>query len=407
MAPPPPPDALASLDSLIQTASALLLQLQAALVDVHREAPESPPLESAAAPSRPLDALALARDAASLIRAHGTKLSLLIINEPFTPSAISSVVRDLQSGPVPAIVSAVQACSSAQYGATVRRELALQCRRVLAELHELLQNIPKDGKALVGNKASASASGKEGGIRVTAILWSACDDVIKLTKLGAAGLYAEKTRQWGDMLQDILDELKEWGEEESDDDDDDEDGDDDGDDDENDDKDDNENDDKDDDGVDDLTDQLGEAQISTQDMIDDLINSHHAIPRNDPHGIRPRLESTLKRLRLVTLLYRAARLRRFSKLPSPPSTVAQPAVPSRLDRLAQALAKLPERFEDLAGAFYDLQPADIDAAVDQCFRDALAASDLLAKDWDGADDDFTHWIHRFQAEIKSPDGPAR
>ncbi|KAM4062711.1 grap2 and cyclin-D-interacting domain-containing protein [Hirsutella rhossiliensis] len=377
MAPLAPPDALKSLDSLIHTASALLLQLQAALVDVQKDASKPLPSDAPANPPAPLDALALAHDSASLIRAHSTKLSLLIINEPFTPSAISSVVRDLHSGPVPAITSAVQACNPGLYSATVRRELALQCRRVLAELHALLQRIPKDGKALVANTASGKVSGKEGSIQVTAILWSACDDVIKLTKMGAGGLFADKTRQWGDMLKDILEELKEWGEEEPDDVG------------------------EDDDDVDDLADQLGEAQISAQDIIDGLMNSHHSIPRDDPHGIRPRLESTLKRLRLVTLLYGAARVRRFSKLPSPPSTTAQSSVPSRLDQLARVLEKLPERFEDLAGAFYELQPADIDTAMDQCFRDALAASELLASDWDGADDAFTQWIQRFQTEIKS------
>lgn len=373
---PPPSDALESLDSLVQTASALLRNLQAALLDVQKDASKSTPSESSA----PVDALALAHDSASLIRAHVTKLSLLIINEPFTPTAISSVIRHLQSGPVPAIASAVEACSPDRYSATVRKDLALQCRRVLAELHELLQIIPKDGKALVASKASGKASGKEGSIQVTAILWSACDDVIKLTKLGAGSLFAEKTRQWGDMLKDILEELKEWGQEEPDELDDDAD---------------------DDDDVNDLADHLGHAQISAQDMIDDLMNSHHSIPHDDPHGIRPRLESTLKRLRLIVLLYGAVRVRRFNKVSLP----GQPGVSSRLDQLACVLEKLPERFEDLAGAFYELQPENIDAFLDRCLRDAITASELLAKDWDGADDAFTPWVQRFQQEIMSPNGP--
>lgn len=369
---------LESLDSLVQTASALLVQLQAALLEIEKDSaaepspsdpPAATPSPAAPAPPAPLDALALAHDSASLIRAHATKLSLLIINEPFTPAAVSSVVRDLQSGPVPAMASAVQSCRPAHYGAAMRRELALRCRRLLAELHALLRKVPTDGKALAA------------GIEATAILWSACDDVVGLAKMGVGGLLADKTWQWGDLLTDTLDELKEWGQQEPD---------------------------ELDGGpdVDGLADQLGEARLSPQDMVDCLMSSPGSIPVDDPHRVRPRLESALRCLRLVTHLYSAARLRRFAKFASPPSTMSQPGVPGRLDQLARVLAGLPERFDDLALAFYELQPADIDAAMRCCVRDALAASVLLAKDWDGADDAFTQWIAKFQTEIVLPYNPS-
>ncbi|PHH86566.1 hypothetical protein CDD83_10050 [Cordyceps sp. RAO-2017] len=383
MSPPPSADSLQRLDALVQTASALLAQLQSALSEIQKDPSQGPPAPSDASAANPPDALALAHDSASLIRAQGTKVSLLIINEPLTPSAICSVVGELVSGPVPAIVSAAQICHPAQYSVVLRRELALLSRRVLAELNELLKKIPKDGKVLSGLAHAGSDSGKKGSIQVTGILWSACDDLIKLTKMGAGGLLAEKTRQWGDMLKDISEELKEWGEESS------EDGDDGS---------------GEDDDVDDLVGQLGDAHVSAQDMIDDLMNSHSSIPRHDPDRIRPRLDATLKRLRLVALLYEAARARRFSKLPALPPAAAGSDVPSRLDELARLLQRLPERFEDLAGAFYELQPADIDAAMDQCLVDAVAAGELLANDWNGAADAFTQWITRFRAEMKMPDG---
>ncbi|KJZ76917.1 hypothetical protein HIM_03794 [Hirsutella minnesotensis 3608] len=267
-----------------------------------------------------------------------------------------------------------QACDPTRYTATVRRELAQQCQRVLAELQALLLRIPRDGRALTG--------GKEASIQVTGILWSACDDVVKLTKRGPAGIFADKTRQWEDMLKDVLEELKEWGEDEADDSDSDESG---------------ENGD-----VDGLADRLGDAKLSAQDMIDDLMDSHQSIPRDDPDHIRPRLESTMKRLRLVTLLYGAARVRRFNRLPALPPAPAQSELPRRLDELARALQKLPESFEDLAAAFYELDADEVDAAMRACFGDALAISELLAKDWTGADDAFSQWVQRFQAEIKLP-----
>jgi hypothetical protein len=170
-----------------------------------------------------------------------------------------------------------------------------------------------------------------------------------------------------------MEELKEWGDEEPDDDDDD------------------------DDDVDELGDQLGASHLSdSQDMIDDLLNAHHTIPRADPDGIRPRLETSLKRLRLVVLLYQAIVKRRIKKLPALPAT----AVAQRLDEAAAMLQLLPDRFGDLAAAFYELQAADIDAAMDQCFRDATSVSELLGQSWDGGKDEFTEWTDKFRAEIR-------
>ena len=380
----PAPEALRSLDALIQTASTLLTQLQVILSEVRKNASPALPSDDTASPatsSTPFDALALARDSASLIRAHGTKVSLLIINEPFTPSAVTSVVRELVAGPVPAIVSAAQACTAERYTLALRQELASRCRRVLAELHELLHKIPKDGKVLAVDKKSGFAPGERGSIPATGILWTACDDVISLAKGGVGGFFAQKTGEWRDMLKDVMEEMKDWGDEEPDDD---EDG----------------SDDNADDGVDELADQLGDTHVDAQDMIDDIMNSQPTIPRSDPNRIRPRLESSLKRLRLVVLLYEAAIKRRFKKLPTLPPADADSKVPCRLDRLSQALQQLPNRFEDLAGAFYELDPQDIDEAAQQCFDDAISASQLLAENWDGAEDEFSAWASKFQVEIR-------
>ena len=383
---PPTPDALRSLDSLIQTALTLLTQLQTVLSEARNNASTQPSPDASATPATsaaPLDALALAHDSASLIRAHGTKVSLLIINEPFTPSAITSVVRELVAGPIPAIVSAAQACTSDKYTVALRLELTSRCRRVLAELHTLLQKIPKDGKVLAVEKKSGFAPGERGSLPATGILWAACDDVISLSKGGIAGLYAQRTGQWRDMLKDVMEELKEWGDEEPDDDEDDED----------------ESDDDDDDDVDDLASQLGGTHVDPQDMIDDLMNYQPTIPRSDPNHIRPRLESSLRRLRLVVLFYEAAIKRRFKKLPALPPADAASKVPSRLDNISPVLQGLPERFEDLAGAFYELQPQEIDEAMRQCVADAVSASELLAENWDGAEDEFSAWVKKFTAEI--------
>ncbi|EHK23385.1 uncharacterized protein TRIVIDRAFT_24487, partial [Trichoderma virens Gv29-8] len=370
---------LESLETLVQTAGALLKQLQDVLGEI-RKNPEavSTPATSATS-TTPLDAIALARDSATLIKAHATKVSLLIINKPFTPSAISSVVRELVTGPIPGLAASVQACDSNGFTLVFRRELAWRCQRVLVELADLLQKIPKDGKVLTKENEGFGASGK-GSIASTGVLWAACDKVISFANGGVSGFFVEKMNEWKDTLNDIMEEMKEWGDEEPD-----EEGD---------------EDEDDEDEVDDLADQVGSTHISTQNLLDDLMNSHRTIPASDPDGIRPRLESSLRRLRLVILLYQAITKRRMKKLPPLPQSDASGKVPRRLDELATLLQKLPDSFGDLACAFYELRPREIDDAMDQCFLDAFAVSELLSESWDGSRDEFTEWTEKFQKEIK-------
>ncbi|KAL7797395.1 hypothetical protein V8C37DRAFT_370966 [Trichoderma ceciliae] len=386
--------ALQSLETLVRTAGALLKQLQDVLGEI-RNNPEAASIPAtSSASTAPLDALALARDSATLIRAHATKVSLLIINEPFTPSAVSSVVRELVAGPIPGLAASVQACDPKAYTLTFRRELAWRCQRVLSELADLLRKIPSDGKVLAKEKEGFGASGK-GSIASTGVLWSACDNVTSLANGGVGGFFVRKMNEWKDTLDDIMEEMKEWGDEEPDEDDDD------GDDDE------NEDGDHDDDeansqgdGIGHLADQVRSTHISTQNILDDLMSSHRSIPTSDPDRIRPRLESSLRRLRLVILLYQAITKRRMKGLPRLPQSEAGSKVPRRLDELTPLLQKLPDSFGDLACAFYELRPREIDDAMDQCFLDAFAVSELLSQSWDGSRDEFTEWTDKFQKEIK-------
>ncbi|KID78271.1 uncharacterized protein G6M90_00g040780 [Metarhizium brunneum] len=378
--PPKDTDNIKALESLVQTASALLTQLQAVLSEIHK-APDSASASSSSPSPEPdpkINTLSLAHDSASLIRAHGTKISLLIINEPFTPSAVSTVVRELVAGPIPGLVSAAEACAPKQYTAVVRRELAWRAQRVLSELQQLLHKIPNDGKILSESKREGFAKGEKGSLPATGLLWSACDNVIDLAKMGVGGFFIQKVDQWRDILNDVMEEMKEWGDEEPD----------------------SDSDSDSDPDVNNLADQLGSQSLSAQAMLDSLMNSHQTIPSSDPDRIRPRLETSLKRLRLVTLLYQALTKRRLKKLPALPPQTPDSNVPSRLDEMAKVLAKLPDSFGDLACAFYELQPSEIDKTMDQCFLDAFAASELFAKDWQDGRDAFSEWTDKFQAEIK-------
>ncbi|KAI2627644.1 hypothetical protein GGR54DRAFT_636773 [Hypoxylon sp. NC1633] len=379
-------DTLNALSALVRSTTGLLSQLEALLQSIAiGKAPETTvnPSSSTSTPGS-IDSLSLAHDSATLIKAHTTKLSLLIINEPFTPSAIAKVLRELAAGPIPALASAVQLCDAHQYTTVARQDLAWRCYRVLKELKGLVDVIPLNGDVLP-NAQKNGTKGEKGSLAATGIIWAACDDVILLKKLGVAGLLVKKVEEYRDTLKDILEELKEYSEEvEEDDDDDDSDtgqveqGD-----------------------VFNIAEQMQNTHISTQEMLDDLMNPRR-IPRGDPDRIRERLDSCLKRLRLTTLLYTAVIKRRLKPLPSLPAA-AQTPVTQRLDDVFPLLKRLPNRFGEVACAFYELDRGAIDRVMDSCFFDAFAASEMLMTSWQGQRDEFTEWAEKFQVGIKKPD----
>ncbi|KAI1098372.1 hypothetical protein F4804DRAFT_127725 [Jackrogersella minutella] len=384
-------DALEALKVVSKSTIDLISQLETFLhsiaVDKSSET-AAPPMSSSSSSlsnTESVDPLSLAHDSTTLIKAHTTKLSLLIINEPFTPSAISKVLRELVAGPIPALASAVQVCGADKYTLVARQDLAWRCYRVLKELRGLVEIVPLDGNIL----PNAQKNGTEGGMgsmAATGVIWAACDDVILLKKLGIAGLLIKKVEEYRDTLKDILEELKEYSEEvEDEDEDEDEDGDGNGEEDE----------------ANDVGDQIQNTHISTQEMLDDLMNPRH-IPRDDPDKIRERLESCLKRLRLTTLLYTAVVKRRLKAIPPLPTTT-QTSVTQRLDEVFPLLKRLPHRFGEVACAFYELDRDAIDRAMDSCFFDAFAASEMLMKPWEGPRDEFTNWAEKFQVGIKKPD----
>ncbi|KAK1827318.1 hypothetical protein QBC39DRAFT_420466 [Podospora conica] len=372
------PSPLSTLETVVSNAIALISQLEATITTISSQNNNPPPSPSPS-PS-PIDALSLAHDSATLIRAHSTKISLLIINEPFTPTAIAKVIKDLIAGPLPALATSAQLCAPERYTKTIQTELAWRKGRVLKELRALLAQIPKDGKVLSGEKKTASSSGK-GSIATTAVLWSACDDVAGFAKRGFAGNLVHKAEEWRDTVRDVMEELKEWGEEEDDDESDD-----------------------DDDEVDGITNGVNKADLNAtqntaQDLVDEWMSSERHIPRDDPDKIRPRLEVGLRRIRLTTLLYQATvkrRLKTLAKQPPNPET----GIAARLDEVMALLKKVPDGLGNLAEAFYQLDAAEIDRLLEQSFCDAVAVSELLAKGWEGQEDEFTEWAGKFRVEIK-------
>ncbi|KAK0387523.1 hypothetical protein NLU13_3769 [Sarocladium strictum] len=374
----PHSDPVQSLNALVDSALTLVQQLKGALADIQRGSASGAQGSDSTSrrdgePAEPVDALQLAKDAAALIKAHATKLSLLIITEPLTPSAISTVVRELVAGPLAALATAVELCTPGSYTKDFQHELLWRSQGVYTGLVDLLQKIPRNGQVLVGSAKNGSAGGK-GSLTSTGVLWSACDGVVELADQGLRGFYVHKIGEWKGTIRDVAEELKEWGEEEPEEDE--------------------------EEGASSDTEQAGSPSTSgpsAQEMVDDFMGSSGTIPRDDPDGIRPRLESAVRCLRLTVILCMAIDKRRMKKLPS---SMPTKSIVTRLSEASEQLRQLPEDFGDLAAAFYELDPEEIDETMERCCSRAVAIGETLNLGWDGETDEFTEWMLKFRSEMR-------
>lgn len=351
----------ASLKATVDTITILIAQLQTTV-----------PANESTDGSKPnnVNALELAHDSASLIKAHSTKLSLLIINKPFTATAISTVLRELAAGPLPGLASAIQSCTATKYTEAMSTELQWRARKVFIEFGTLVKAIPLDGKIL--SEDAKNGTGKVGGkgsLTSTGVVWEACDGVAALKRLGVAGLVIKKAEEYRDLLKDALEELQEWGEEEGD--------------------------------EDESSGENSEVD-DAQAAVDNLFGFQRHIPSEDPEKIRPRLESSQKRLRLVITMYTAIIKRRFKTLPHLPlpelpselkeKSNEDPGIVTCLDEVLEVLKKIPDITDELASAFYELDGEEIDKRMDECFFKGFAAAELLLRNWEGQKDEFTTWV---------------
>lgn len=378
------PDPPASDLEVLKTSKSQTLTLLSQLL----AAPTTPPSTSSK-----INALALASDSALLLRAHVTKLSLLVINTPFTPTAITKILRELIAGPIPGLASAVEICAPSGYTRVMSVEMGYRVRRVLGELEDLVKLVPEDGKVLSEKqKEGDGRGGTRGSMALTGAVWEACDEVVALGKLGVAGLVVKKAEEWKALLKDALEELQEWGEEGSDDDEED-------------------------------IGSVTEGGDQKQREVDELFGSERHIPTEDPEKIRPRLEASCKRIRLVGTFYQAAIKRRFRSLPPiprpdvleehmakltmdtenttekseanaepPPKTVGNPGIVSEVDQVMEVMKKIPEATDEWASAFYELDSLEIDKRMNECFVLGFAAAELLTHNWDGQKDEFSAWV---------------
>ena len=193
-----------SLETSLATALALIEQYSAGLSSPdNQESPQS------TGPS-PLPLIAAS---ALTLKAQTTKLSLLAINTPFTPSAISTVLVPINESVIPSLITGTQLTTSKGFTETLSSELRTHVKDALKDFKVLIEAIIKRSKS--------SSDLKEGEKKFitesTGKIWEDCDSLGELASGGIAGIVIKKAQQYKALIEDAIKELEEWDPDEDDD----------------------------------------------------------------------------------------------------------------------------------------------------------------------------------------------
>ena len=358
---------LSNLRAGVVSATSLISSLQASLASSSSTSPSQP---DAPNPFR------LLHDASTLLKAQTTKLSLLIINKPFTPTAISTIVSSISSECLPALMFAFELCKPEQYTKFLHEHLKHNITRLLREMAALLQAIPsvkeQEGVEREGRTTLAN----------TGVVWEICDSLISLANNGLATIAAQKAEAYHSLLKDALAELEAWDPDEEE-----------------------------DDGL--ITSNSSSSSEHRTSQEDDdgasppleaAVNGLTPTPPPTPSPIRRLLTESLATLRLIRLLYPALKKRRILTFPAISASTSLKDLPNsgqvdRLDVLMEQLNGFSENADELAGALY---AHDEDEVVEQlgvvkeCGRKCV---DGMRVGWEGEEDEFTAWSAKWRQRL--------
>jgi hypothetical protein len=364
------PKDLKALIELAKSTQTLLTHFQSSLAPSAVATPSPSPTTAAELPNL-LDSI---KASTTLLKSHTTTLSLLLINPPLTPSALVTKIGDVSSGALSGMVAAAsyipQPGQRDDIGNIMRTELRAQVRRLLGTWGDVLamvKRIAETRQQATGKDTGPTESEKQHVLSATSVLWDSCNALLKLCDDGVVGLVVKKAGELRSTLLDAIQELKEWGEDIEDD----------------------------------------EDKAEGSDDEDDMFSASNKLGKDDKE-LKELLDGSVKKLKLVGMLYQALIKRRLKTYPSAVATAAttdgstnslSPA--KKLEDLMAQLRTIPDTVDDLASAFYDLNEHEAKDALDKACTEAKIAAALVKKSWTGSDDEFSIWCEKWVAAIET------
>lgn len=378
----PPPKDIQKLISLTQTTQTLLAHFQTSLTPSKTSTTADTSIAPGDLPNGPLAAI---HAATTLLKSHTTTFSLLLLTPPLTPSALIAKIGDVSSGALSGMVAAASYTPAPgardDLGQIMRTELKVQVKRLVGAWGDVLTVVlamAESRKDLTGKDQGPSEAERKNVLERTGVVWDVCDELLKLCNGGVVELVLKKAQQLRAVLLDAVEELKEWGEDVADGDEEDE-----------------------------AESGAGEDEFGDE---DEFFGAKNKLGKDDKE-LKILLDRSVKKLKMVGIMYQAVGKRRLATFPkaAPNSAAATEALAAdmsslninggaayetpaqRLDRLVQLLKDIPDTVDELAEAFYDLEQEEAEAELEKVCDKAKSAVALVKKSWTGTDDEFTAW----------------
>lgn len=357
MAPSKAPDGLATMRTTISLTVSLLHSFQLAL--------QSPTLPHSDIENPP-QPLALLSDSCKILKAQTTKLSLLILNKPFTPSAITYILNACTSGCLPAMMSALQLCPAETFTSLLHLHIKTSLSRIMTELLNLLASIPQDERGIEPQSRDTLAS--------TGVLWAECDKMVTLAFDGLVALAVQKAADYHSLLKDAIAELEEWDPEEEDSD-------------------------SDTDSI--LSTKQKTARTSAIDTTP-LASSFENLSVAPIIELRKR---SLAILCIARVLYPALQKRRISTFPNITSSSPLETLPSspniqRLDSMILCTQQFTEDADEIAGALYESDEEQVLRRLGELREGATQCATRAKRNWKGEEDEFAGWVDKWITRLR-------
>lgn len=350
-------DHLATLQATITSIKILIQALQRALQPSNHPQPE---IKDSPNP------LALLSDGSKILKAQTTKLSLLVLNKPFTPSAISYILDALYGGCLPGLCSSFELSPSAQYTHLLHQHIQSSLSKTMTTLLSLVASIPQNEHGIEIVRQDVLAS--------TGLLWADCDKMVQLASTGLVELAKQKVEEWHGLLKDAIEELEEWDPEE-------------------------EEMDEDPDCLSSAIPKPKSTPISNQRP---LASSFEHLSLSPIFALRKR---TLTILRTIRVLYPALQKRRVSTFPninkqSTPESLPTSSQINGLDSLVSHTQQWTEAADEIAGSLYEGDEQQVEKRLSSLCEAAESCIRNYKQDWNGKEDEFAGWIDKWLARLE-------
>ncbi|KAL4976548.1 hypothetical protein BDW66DRAFT_50327 [Aspergillus desertorum] len=307
-----------------------------------------------------LDPLPLLSTSSTALKSHVTKLSLLAINSPFTPSAVATTLSALNESVLPSLVTAALLVTPESHTSAFQSEIRILTGSALKELLLLVKEVQiiAEGKA---DKKNLEQVEKDAVTAVAGRVWDACDALVDVAAKGVVGFVVRRAEEYRDLVRDAVEEIEEWNPDEEG-----------------------------DEFFDGLLDG-GDKDEAASDGDDE--EESDGVEGNA--ALHARKKNALRILKPVAQIYPALIANRLKKVPVP---LAPPNI-GILESVSKSLQQIPDHIDEVAGALYE---ADLDKYTRQLRKTKDSASkaiELVALPWleqtandqHDAGDKFTAW----------------